>query len=72
MNTTETMTADEAIAELTAVGAKIKVWQPYVGARKTIYVNGNDGRKLAEIWCSAAGHVNALTLWTAVATAVRS
>lgn len=63
---TETMPRDEALAELRAVGARVRLWGPGPGARQTIYVNGPNGEKLVEIWCSSGGFVNEDKVWVAI------
>lgn len=78
MATRETMMLVEALEELRAVGADAKVWAPYAGARKTLYVNAGprwDGFQsgvakrppaIATLWASAGDNVDAGQVWRAV------
>lgn len=63
----------EALAELAAVDADVKVWRPMGKAHlaPTLYVNA--GRvKLAEIWVSPAGYVQTTTVWHAIAAHINA
>jgi hypothetical protein len=62
----ETMPREDALAELRAVGARVSLWHPGPGGRATIYVNGQNREKLAEIWCSHSGLVSEDKVWQAI------
>lgn len=67
----EVMPAGDALTELRAIGANVKLWSaPRLGARSTIYINGANREKLAEIWCTSANNVNAASVWAAIAKVI--